>query len=109
LWFCSRYCRNKAAGLRRHARQLREHAQHLRALAEVSGFNARYGNAEYLERQAQRDDAHAVAMLAEIGEAPTEEGDDATPVATVGDPADNPCLASREKHFSETPEDVSST
>jgi hypothetical protein len=101
--FCSTYCRNKAAGLRRHARQLREHAKRLHALAEVSGFNAPYGNAEHLERMALADESHARQLLAEIGEL-TMEGDDATPAHTVGGTSGNPCLASREEHFSETPE-----
>ncbi len=90
--FCSSSCRNAAAGKRRHARRNLAFAEKLRALAE----NVRAGQPGYsaqgLERQAEHAESHAQRLLAEIGEAPTEEGDDATPANTVGGSSGNPCL-----------------
>ncbi len=102
--FCSSYCRNKAAGLRRHARRERALAEEFRTLAEKIRAGRLHGYSDQvLERQAEHAEWHARRLLAEIGEAPTEEGDDATPVAVVGESNGNPRLALREKHCSETP------
>ncbi len=103
--FCSTYCRNKAAGLRRHARCSRALAEKLRALAEKVRAGQRHGYyAQTLEKQAADAEWHARRLLAEIGEAPTEEGDDAIPYQSVGESSGNPCPARGEKHCSETPE-----
>jgi hypothetical protein len=51
--FCSRYCRNKAAGLRRHARHNRALAGRFRALAEDVRDGRRHDYyAQTLEKQA---------------------------------------------------------
>jgi endogenous inhibitor of DNA gyrase (YacG/DUF329 family) len=103
--FCSRYCRNVAAGKRRHARRSRACAEQLRALAAEIRAGRRHGYyAQTLEKQAADADGQARRLLAEIGEAPTEEGDDATPYQVVGGSSRNPCLGFGEKHSSGTSE-----
>jgi endogenous inhibitor of DNA gyrase (YacG/DUF329 family) len=108
--FCSSYCRNVAAGKRRHARRSRALAQEWRALAAQIRAGQRHGYSDQtLERQAETAERQARALLAAIGEAPTEEGDDATPVQVVGGSSRDPRLGFGEKHSSGTPEAASST
>jgi hypothetical protein len=97
--FCSSSCRNVAAGKRRHARRNLAFAERLRALVagRPNGYSARG-----LENQAQYAESHAERLLAEIGEAPTTDGHDATRCQSVGRSSRNPCLALRETHSSGT-------